>query len=322
LNDIQSGINSLEEINLGGCKQWILIRGENVENPVLLFLHGGPGFPEMPFTHIDSGLLEKHLIVVNWDQRGAGKSYNEDIPKESLNIAQFLSDTRELIQLLKTRFDKRRIFLLGHSWGSVLGLYTAHRHPEDLYAYIGMGQVINMMDGETSSYEYAFQRAEEANDKESQQLLLKIGRPPFKGGIEDLHIQRMVLAKYGGSFRKVSYAGLEELRNGSPFYNERDKNNFMSGYLFSITSLWDELMQVDFFADIKEIRIPVYFFAGKYDYSAPFELLKIYEKKLEAPYKEITWFLESGHWPNIEEPQVFQETIIKIILSETKRGKS
>lgn len=314
----QSGINSLEEVNLGGFKQWVLMRGENVENPILLFLHGGPGYPEMPFTHVDSVLLEKHLVVVNWDQRGAGKSFHESIPKETLNIDQFLSDTQELIQLLKSRFNQKNIFLLGHSWGSVLGLYTAHRLPEDLCAYVGMGQVINMLDGETASYQYAFQKAKEANDKESQDLLLRIGQPPYKGGVEDLHIQRMVLAKYGGTYQKVSYSGLEELRKASPFYTQDDQDNFMNGYLFSISNLLDELMGVDFFTDVKEVQIPVYFFIGKYDLSVPFEFLETYASKLKAPRKEMVWFSESGHWPNIEEPQVFQEKLIDVVLSEAK----
>jgi pimeloyl-ACP methyl ester carboxylesterase len=181
----QMGISSLQQVTLGNVKQWILIRGEDTSNPILLFLHGGPGFPQMPFTHIDSRRLEKHLIVVNWDQRGAGKSYNDGaIPKETMTIEQFLSDTHELIRYLKARFSKDRLFLIGHSWGSILGLYTAYRHPDDLYAYIGMGQVVNMEESELISYHYTLERAREADDSDAIEILTKIGPPPYEGAIK------------------------------------------------------------------------------------------------------------------------------------------
>lgn len=183
-DESKTGIDALEEITLGDVKQWILIRGEDVSNPILLFLHGGPGFPEMPFTHIDSPRLEEHFIVVNWDQRGAGKSYNPEITEETMNIEQFLSDTYELIRILRQRFSKDKIFLIGHSWGSILGLYTAYRHPDYLHAYIGMGQVVDMREAEMISYRYTVEKAREAEDGEAIKMLKTIGQPPYEGDIK------------------------------------------------------------------------------------------------------------------------------------------
>jgi pimeloyl-ACP methyl ester carboxylesterase len=310
-------INSLEKITLGNVKQWILIRGENTSNPILLFLHGGPGFPQMPFTHIDSPRLEEYFIVVNWDQRGAGKSYNEDIPKESMKIRQFLSDTYELIQFLKTRFSKDKIFLIGHSWGSVLGLYTAYRHPEDLYAYIGMGQIVNMREGELLSYNYTLDKAKEANDSTAICMLKGIGSPPYREGYQGLSAQRMLLTKYGGSFRKISYQDLGKYWNSSPYYSEFDKSNLMKAFAQTQNVMWNELMEVNLATEIQSLQIPIYFFTGRYDYQTPFELLEDYFKVLEAPYKEMVWFENSGHVPNLDEPEIYQNKLINVVLKNT-----
>lgn len=310
----KTGINSLEEITLGGIKQWILMRGEDVSNPVLLYLHGGPGFTEMPFTHVDSQRLEKHFVVVNWDQRGCGKSFDPDIPKEAFSLDQFLSDTRELISMLRKRFSKDRIYLLGHSWGSILGLYTAFRHPEYLHAYIGMGQVVNAKEGERVSYRYTLEKAREAEDEQAIRMLEAIDPPLYEGRFQDLSVQRMYLGKYGGSFRSLSFSDFNNMRNASPYYTEADNRNFMRAFAQTCGLMWRELMEVDFFEEIKEVEVPVYFFVGRYDYQTPFELVERYFEALKAPHKEMVWFGNSAHMPNLDEPDVFQEKLIDVLL--------
>lgn len=316
-----SGINSLEEITLGGVKQSVLIRGNSAANPILLFLHGGPGFPEMPFTHIDSPRLEEHFIVVNWDQRGAGMSYSDSMPPESMNIEQFITDTHELIQMLKYRYSKEKIFLIGHSWGSVLGLYIAHRYPENLHAYIGMGQVVNMQDGELISYRFVLEKARKANDLEAIDSLERMGPPPYEGGFQSLALQRSLLAKYGGAMANVSFSDLMGIMSSSPFYTETDKGNFMKAFIRTNSMLWAELEGVDFFEDVTELHVPVYFFAGRCDYVTPFELLERYFDVLKAPHKEIVWFDNSCHWPNLDEPDVYQDKLISIVLKKTLFSK-
>lgn len=312
-----TGINALEEVTLGGIKQWILIRGENSANPILLFLHGGPGFCLMPYSHLFSARLEKHFLVVNWDQRGCGKSYNVDIPEETFNIEQFLSDTHELIQLLKTRFSKDKIFLIGHSWGSILGLYTAYRHPKDLHAFIGMGQVVNMKEGEMISYNYTVEKAKEAGDEQSLETLKGIDPPFYKGGFQSLSIQRMLLARYGGSMRNITYFDLGRIRNSSPYYTKEDNDNFMMAFGRICALLWNEMMGINFFEEMTEVQIPVYFFTGRCDYTTPFKLLERYFIDLKAPHKEIIWFENSCHMPNLAEPEVFQDKLIDVVLKNT-----
>jgi len=136
-----NSIASLEQVSLGDLKQFILIRGRNRTHPLLLFLHGGPGMPAMYLAHRFQKRLEDHFVVVHWDRRGAGKSYNKDIPLETMNVEQMIADTCELIRYLKRCFDQEKIYLVGHSWGTYLGMLVVHRHPELFYAYVGIGQL-------------------------------------------------------------------------------------------------------------------------------------------------------------------------------------
>ena len=121
-------------ITLGGIPQAVLIRGLDTTNPVLLMLHGGPGFTEMALFATYNQDLEKDFIVVNWDQRGAGLSYDPSIPDSTMNIQQFVNDAHELVSWLKKRYNREKIYLLGHSWGSILGIHLTQQYPQDFYA--------------------------------------------------------------------------------------------------------------------------------------------------------------------------------------------
>lgn len=317
-NTVKQGIETLKQVALGRQKQWILIRGDNTANPILLFLHGGPGFAEMPYAHVYTTRLTKHFIVVDWDQRGAGKSYSADVADATLNLEQFLSDTHELIQLLKKRFSKERIFLVGHSWGSILGLYTTYRHPEDLHTYIGMGQVVSSKEGENLSYRYTLDQAGKAEDEQALTTLKDIGPPPYEGGWQSLFAQRMLLARYGGSVRNISYQDLEKLRNESPYYTEQDRRTYMQAFAHTFPLLYDELMGMDFFRDVPELQVPAYFFTGRHDYQTPFELVERYIAVLKTPHKELmVWFEDSGHMPNLDEPEAYQDELINRVLKRT-----
>lgn len=139
---IPRSIASLEKIKLGGMDQWILIRGNDVSNPVLLWLHGGPGAAQMPIAHHFDKNLEKDFIVVHWDQRGAGKSNPKDFDEQTMTFEQFITDAHELTQYLKRRFNTEKIYLVGHSWGTQLGIKMVQLYPEDYFAYIGIGQAV------------------------------------------------------------------------------------------------------------------------------------------------------------------------------------
>ena len=309
----EQGIESQERIELGGVRQSIYLRGQDRSKPVLLFLHGGPGGPSTPMARQFGLKLEEHFVVVHWDQRGAGNSCSKEVPDESLRLPQYLADTLELINLLRDRFDTEKIFLVGHSWGSVLGLMTAQRHPELLHAYVGMGQVIDMVRNEEISYKFVVDQAKQERNEEAIRELATI-HPPYASH-EGLMIQRSWLSHYHGDL--VSGNAIEEFARAvlfSPEYSLQKKLSFYSCMLNSLDQAWSDLEGINFLETARELDLPVFFFVGRHDYNTPFELVEEYFEQLEAPYKEFVWFENSAHSPNLEEPDRYQEILIDRVL--------
>lgn len=310
----KGGISSLEKIMLGGHEQSILIRGKSLQNPILLILHGGPGTPSMPFAHVSDRALEEKYIVVHWDQRGAGKSYDKKIKSDTLEIETYLSYTSELIQYLRERFNKEKIFLLGHSWGSYLGIMTAYRHPELLHAYIGMGQVINMPEAEQISYQYTLEKAKQANKKKAIRQLEKIGTPPYHNH-KELLTERKWLSIYKGLVYNCSLLKTVGYSMKAPGYSFGDHIKEMKGRSLLLSKLWLEFQTKDVSRLIKEFKIPVYFMEGRHDYCVPSSLVETFVKDVKAPHKEIIWFENSAHLMNIEETELYQEVLLERVLS-------
>ena len=150
--DSARSITTLEKVRIGGSGQWVLERAEDVDNPVILYLHGGPGTSQLTSNRRNTRYLEKFFTVVNWDQRGAGKSYRAISDAGKMTVDQFVQDTRDLTRYLLAKFHQERLVLVGHSWGSVIGALTVSRYPELYSCYVGIGQVANMRDGEAASY--------------------------------------------------------------------------------------------------------------------------------------------------------------------------
>jgi pimeloyl-ACP methyl ester carboxylesterase len=319
----RNGVSSLEQVILGGVKQWVLIRGEDASNPILLFLHGGPGTPMTPVAHHFGRPLERHFVVVHWDQRGAGKSYSPAIPEQSFTIEQFLSDTYELVELLRARFGVERICLIGHSWGSVLGIMTVQRHPELFHAYVGMGQVTDERRSEHIGLQYVRDQARELGNQQALQELA--GLDPLDQ-LKDAVIQRKWLSRFGGDFydgkalpflndfdRRWVWSALR-----SPEYSWLDLLRFQLGFSKALRSLFREFKQVNFMRTAARLEIPVYFFMGRHDHNKHPELVNEYYEMLEAPRgKHMVWFERSGHSPCLEEPEQFANAMISRVLEET-----
>jgi pimeloyl-ACP methyl ester carboxylesterase len=317
-HNVSRSIASLEKVNLGGQEQWILIRGVDITKPVILFLHGGPGTANMCLLRKYTDELEQHFIVVTWDQRGAGKSYQAINPHSAMTIDRFVLDTGELTQLLCHRFDRQKIFLVGHSWGSLIGILSIQKYPNSYHAYIGIGQIVNMQENEQISYDWTLAQATKAEDKRAIRTLTEIGNPPYAGDWQKkLMTQRRLLGKYGGELYGSSNGAFPLVFSSlisANEYNLLDKVNFFKGIFASNHLLWQELLTINLKKQELSFKVPVYFALGRYDYEAPSIIAEQYFQIIEAPKKEIIWFENSAHLANIEENEKFDDLLINRIL--------
>jgi pimeloyl-ACP methyl ester carboxylesterase len=308
-------IDKIESLTIGGITQWISLRSENIKNPIILFLHGGPGTAQISFSRKAQKKLENSFLVVNWDQRGSGRSYSRLLRKEDMTIDRFVADAEELIELLLKRFGQKRIFLVGHSWGTIIGVYLAAKRPDLIRMYLGIGQIVDMERGETISYQFTLDEARRLNNKKAIQQLQKIGSPPYKK-LSSSGIQRKWLSKFHGATYKGTLFGVIlkniSLKDIRPF----DIIRFIAGAMFSLSCLEEQQMKVNILRDIPELIVPVYFCTGRRDYNVPFELVIEYAEKLQAPQKRIVWFDHSAHLPNFEEPELFCD-FCKSLLNAT-----
>ncbi len=322
-------IASLEKVSLGGQKQWILIRGRDTTKPIVLFLHGGPGTSNMCLLRKYTGELEENFVVVTWDQRGAGKSYGAINPRSSMTINQFVLDTGELTQMLRNRFNQKKIFLVGHSWGSVIGVFSIQKYPDLYHTYVGIGQIANMQENERISYDWTLEQAKKAKDKRAIETLTQMGRPPYTGDWQKKTItQRGLLGKYGGELYGSSKGAFPLIFKSlitATEYTLVDKINFFRGILASNRLLWPELLTVNLSKQVPSVKVPVYFMLGKHDYEVPSVLAEQYFKLIEAPKKELIWFENSAHLANVEESKKFNDLLTQIIQltdrSHTEVGK-
>jgi proline iminopeptidase len=300
-------------VTIGGIPQAVLVRGENINNPVLLMMHGGPGFSEMALFATYNKALEKDFVVAIWDQRGAGLSYSPTIPDSTMNIRQFVSDAHEVVSWLKKKYNKQKIYLLGHSWGSALGVNLVKQYPEDFYAFVGVCQVVNMMENESITFKYTLDTAIAENNTEAIKELKSIQhRYPLNGtvAVEDLKLQRKWLDYYGGAVyrEKNSHKFFKRIPTSeNPLFDEAKVS---AGERYTFNLMLDDLMTVNFLQSAPKLEVPVYFFTGRHDYNAVTPLIEKYVQVLQAPHKEIVWFENSAHWLPFEEPEKLYDVMV------------
>lgn len=309
--NLENGTATIETVQLGITRQTIMIRGQDTSHPVLLFLHGGPGFAPIGFIRHYQTELEKHFIVVHWDQRGAGKSFSTNIDPKNINLDQFVSDTHDLVQLLLKRFKQKRIYLAAHSWGSIIGARFAKKYPSLLHAYIAIGQMTDVQKSEMLSYQFVLIHAQHNRKYWAMRALNHIGYPPYRD-LRHLLVQRKWLSRFGGMIRKGNI--YHYLKKGlfSSEYTLFDWIKWFRGYRFSFKYLMPQLMQVNLFEEIQELEIPVYFCVGRYDFLSPFEMQEQFYQQLHAPVKDLIWFENSAHVPHLEEPSSFLVMLLRI----------
>lgn len=314
---IKNSISSLEEIELNGFQQSVLIRGYNINNPILLYLHGGPGCSEIGlFRHFNSE-LEKHFVVVNWDQRGCCKSYHSlDILEKTLNTKHIISDIKELVLILRKRFGKKKVYLMGHSWGSIIGTLFTKKYPRLVETYIGVSQVANMVEAENIAYSFILNKAITTNNKEAIKDLNDVKWVvPYVGDeyLEKVRIEGRWVHYFGGSlFGEKNLLKLIKVLFRASEYDLIDVKNYIKGSEISLKKLWKEMLEVNFIKQVPKLKVPVVFIQGKHDYQTPLMLTKYYYQILKAPNKRLIVFDRSAHNPNYEENKKFNNLIISI----------
>ncbi len=325
-NIVLGSIAEMEKVEIGGVEQWLVIRGKSVEKPILLMLSGGPGSSEMGrFLEYNSN-LEDDFIVVNWEQRGCGKSYSAVEYKKELKVEDYVSDINELTNYLKKRFDKKKIFLLGHSWGTIIGTLAVEKYPEQFHAYIGAAQMVNVLETDKYMYHYVLNAAESHGDTELVKELKNIGEPPYFGeGM--LNKYRRFLSTYGGYYRRENPFNEKNTEwysiSSMIFFDEyslRDKIGYFLGLLNTFPVLYQQLQDLDFVTQASKLEVPVYYLIGKHDYTAKF--IEDYFNALEAPSKELIWFEQSSHGEIWTEPDKFHDIMVNKVLPETLQDNS
>ncbi|MBO9539010.1 alpha/beta hydrolase [bacterium] len=305
-------IASLETVTLGDQPQWILIRGQRRTNPVLLFIHGGPGATEMTAIREYLGRLEEDFVVVSWDQRGQGKSFAPGLAPETMTHAQILSDAHELILQLNQRFGSRQVVIVAHSWGTITGTMLAQRYPELVAAYVGVSQWTDGIERERASYALILDWAKKAGKRRAVRELEALGAPPY-ASLQEVGKQKSWLVKSGGMLfgqRGMSLFFGPLLR--SKEYGLFDKLNFMRGFMVAMERLWPEAMEIDLTQRVPHLAVPVYFVSGRHDFNMPLPLVEAYFQQLQAPYKEHVVFEQSAHAACFEEPERFVSLMQRI----------
>lgn len=303
------GVDEKVKLHIDGIDQWISIRGKDRRNPVLLFLHGGPASPAMPESYTFQTPWEDYFTVVQWDQRGAGKTYaanTEQAMAPGMSVQGMTDDAAQVVQYLRQRFGKRKIFLLGHSWGSVLGVELAQRHPDWFYAYISVGQVVNGRANEAEGYAFALREAIAHHNQAAVKELKSIAPYPGKAlTVDRVGIRSKWEMYYGGlAWGRTSYQFDVDAEELSPDYSRQDLDAIGKGSLFSLNHLLKPLLDVDF-DHVTHFGCPVLVFVGAHDYTTPHQLAETWFEHIHAPSKRLVVFADSAHMMMQEQPGRF-----------------
>ncbi|THD60484.1 alpha/beta fold hydrolase [Phenylobacterium sp.] len=312
-----NGIDRAEAVRIGGIDQWVTIRGDDRRNPVLLVLHGGPGYVETPLNWWYARGWEEYFTVVEWDQRGAGKTYLINDPKAvapTMTRERMLQDTEEIAAWLRKDLGKRKIFVWGHSWGSYLGLELARRRPEWLYAYIATGQVTNAPESERRGWVYSMAQARAQHNGQAVRELQAIAPYPKPGRPPELK-DIMVAHKWGDYFGGVmAYRHDQEDESHatrlSPDYTDAEAAHVFDGNGFSEQYLLAELLGTDLSGGT-QLKVPLILLEGRHDRTVNSDVAHDWFRRVTAPQKTFVWFEHSAHEPESEEPGKFLLSLVR-----------
>lgn len=307
----------MEKLRLGGIDQWVVMRGRDTENPVLVYLHGGPGGSDYAPVRKWNSALEEKFTLVHWCQRGGNKSYSKAIPAESMTVAQFLSDLHELVLYVSRRFGQQKVFIAGQSVGTIFGLLYAQRHPELVHGFIGINQVVDRGQEERISYEYTLQTARQRGLAKAVAELEQLGAPEgglYRSGIKGTLAQRQWMSKLGiVSYQPKRIMDWQKSMIFAPELSWVERLRILKGVMWSMEILWPELCRINFLESMPAVQVPVFFVAGRQDHITNLGLTEQFAARLQAPQKELLVLENSGHIALFEEPERFNEFMINVV---------
>lgn len=323
---LPGSIANLEKVRLGGQEQWIMLRGHSIDKPVLLYLSGGPGQSDLPFVRALLDDLTRDFVVVGWDQRGTGKSYSALDPAETLTLDQAVSDTVELTNYLRQRFDGDKIYLLGESWGSTLGVLAVQRQPDLYYAWIGSGQMVSQRETDRQIYRDVLALSAKTGDTALASKMRAYGEPPY----QDMpYANAFVLGLYDRLSQPYtppsSYIQRGTVAHLGPWglmgseYNWIEKVNVLRGLIDVFAILYPQLQGIDFRQSVTQLEVPVYILDGAAELSARRDLALEWFEQLQAPRKQKFTFENAGHSVVFEQFEAVSKIMRNNILPETYR---
>ena len=313
-----TGIQESYKARIGGIDQWISVRGQDRANPLLLFVHGGPAAPLMPSTWQFQRPMEEYFTVVNYDQRGAGKTFNETAPEsisDTIHIPRYVDDVIEVAEYVRKRYGQRKVILMAHSWGTIISMQAALKRPDLFHAYVGIGQVINVRENERISFDYGLQQARAHGNTQAVRELEAIAPYP---GATPITRERIVAARKWAQY----YGGLSAFRDESkyffgapllsPEYSDRDRCAVDEGNVFTLGRVLPEFLEVDM-KGVRQFPIPVVMFMGRHDYTTPSQPTQEWLDRVSAPYKQGVWFEHASHMVPWEEPGKLLVSLVQYV---------
>ena len=322
------GVNTIEELLIGSIKQSILLQGQKVDNPVLLFLHGGPSMPLPGVSSrgrdytlaTNTKNLVKHFILVFWDQRGTGRSYHPNIPKDTMNVKQFVADTIELTNYLCNKFNQGRIHLAAHSWGTIPGLMAVHKRPDLYYTYTGLSQIVNWAENDRISYPWVLKEANKRKNRKALEELSSVGAPPYTESVMQWQVLRKWQQRFGTliySDHEIKHPGMRKLAGDMLFsadYSFKDVyNSFYKGFKLIYTDEFiKDIAAIDFIKSTTAFKLPITFIHGQKDVHVHGRLVNDYYEILKKNNNDVKlfWMAKSGHVYHPDDAKIIEEIMI------------
>ncbi len=309
-------------VPIGGIEQWVTIKGADRKNPVVLFLHGGPGDAWSPFADALFAGWEKDFTLIQWDQRGAGRTYGKHGPAiaSSLTIERMVQDGVEVCEFLRTYLGKKKIIIVGGSWGSVLGVHLAHKRPELFYAYVGFAQVVNMQAAIAASYGKMLTMARDADDQPAIAALTGIGAPPWNT-VKKWPVFRKWQRTYQA---KLVTAPPASYKLNADYASPAEQAQYVEAEDFSFEHFWGmtlagPLMSVDLPALGNDLKTPIFMFEGAVDLTASPDLARAYFDRINAPRKKFYLVPGAGHEPSAPLLELMLDVLLKDVRSQAMK---